>query len=100
RTPVYLAHFPTRRSSDLERLDYANLSDGDLTHSHLPELRGLSMRGSWIPDFEELVHYAEKEIPSDDGILLLPGEDLFYYVTGRRSEEHTSELQSRVDLVC
>jgi hypothetical protein len=67
-----------------ERLDYANLSDGDLTHSHLPELRGLSMRGSWIPDFEELVHYAEKEIPSDDGILLLPGEDLFYYVTGRR----------------
>ncbi len=42
------------------------------------------MRGSWIPDFEELVHYAEKEIPSYDGILLLPGEDLFYYTTGRR----------------
>ncbi len=67
-----------------ERLDYANLSDGDLTHSQLPELKGLSMRGSWIPDFEELVHYADKEIPRDDGILLLPGEDLFYYATGRR----------------
>jgi len=42
------------------------------------------MRGSWIADFEELVEYTEKEIPRDDGILCLPGEDLFYYTTGRR----------------
>jgi len=67
-----------------ERLDYANLDDGQLTHSKLPALKGLSMRGSWIADFEELVEYSEKEIPRDDGILCLPGEDLFYYSTGRR----------------
>jgi uncharacterized membrane protein len=67
-----------------ERLDYANLDDGELTHSKLPALKGLSMRGSWITDFEELVEYTEKEIPRDDGILCLPGEDLFYYTTGRR----------------
>jgi hypothetical protein len=66
-----------------ERLDYANLDDGELTHSRLPALKGLSMRGSWIADFEELVEYTEKEIPRDDGILCLPGEDLFYYTTGR-----------------
>jgi hypothetical protein len=66
-----------------ERLDYANLDDGELTHSRLPGLKGLSMRGSWIADFEELVEYTEKEIPRDDGILCLPGEDLFYYTTGR-----------------
>jgi hypothetical protein len=66
-----------------ERLDYANLDDGELTHSKLPALNGLAMRGSWIPDFEELVEYTEKEIPRDDGILCLPGEDLFYYTTGR-----------------
>jgi hypothetical protein len=66
-----------------ERLDYANLDDGDLTNSKLTALKGLSMRGSWIPDFEELVEYTEKEIPRDDGILCLPGEDLFYYTTGR-----------------
>ncbi len=67
-----------------ERLDYANLEDGELTHSKLPALKGLSMRGSWLPAFEELVEYTEKEIPLDDGILSLPGEDLFYYTTGRR----------------
>jgi len=67
-----------------ERLDYANLDDGELTHAKLAALKGLSMRGSWIADFEELVEYTEKEIPRDDGILCLPGEDLFYYTTGRR----------------
>ena len=41
-------------------------------------------RGDGIAGFEELVDYAEREIPPDDGILLLPGEDLFYYTTRRR----------------
>jgi hypothetical protein len=67
-----------------ERLDYAELTDGELAHSKLPQLRGLSMRGDWISGFEELVDYAEREIPRDEGILMLPGEDLFYYTTGRR----------------
>ncbi len=67
-----------------ERLDYANLSDGAMSHSRLPELKGLSMRGDWIAGFEELVDYTEREIPRDEGILMLPGEDLFYYTTGRR----------------
>ena len=66
-----------------ERLDYANLSDGEITRSTLPQLRGLSIRGQWMPDFEELVRYTEREIPRDDGLLILPGEDLFYYTTGR-----------------
>ena len=44
------------------------------------------MRGSWIADFEELVAYTEKEIPRDEGILCFPGEDLFYYTTGRHPQ--------------
>jgi hypothetical protein len=67
-----------------ERLDYSNLDEGELTHSKLPALKGLSMRGSWVADFEELVEYTGKQIPWDEGILCIPGEDLFYYTTGRR----------------
>jgi hypothetical protein len=67
-----------------ERLDYANLSDGELARSILPPLKGLSVRGDWIPNFEELVRYSETNIPRDDGLVLIPGEDLFYYTTGRR----------------
>lgn len=69
-----------------ERLSYANLDDGELRRSKLPALKGLSTRGEWIPQFEELVSYAEQKIPRDEGILLLPGEDPFYYATGRRPQ--------------
>ena len=69
-----------------ERLDYADLSSGELVHSTLPALRGLSMRGPWLPQFEELVHFSDREIPRDQGILMIPGEDLFYYATGRRPQ--------------
>ncbi len=66
-----------------ERLDYVNFDDGEMHHSTLPQLAGLSMRGDWIPDFEELVRYTDTNIPQDAGILYLPGEDLFFYTTGR-----------------
>jgi hypothetical protein len=67
-----------------ERLSYAKLSEGELVRSSLPELAGLSVRGPWIPEFERLVRFAQQEVPVDDGLLLIPGEDLFYYTTGRR----------------
>ena len=67
-----------------ERLDYANLVEGALTRSSLPQLKGLSTRGEWIPNLEELVRYTDREIPRDEPILIIPGEDLFYYTTGRR----------------
>jgi len=67
-----------------ERLDYANLDDGELQRSSLPQLKGMATRGDWIPNFEELVRYTEAHIPRDEGILVLPGEDLFYFTTGRK----------------
>jgi hypothetical protein len=67
-----------------ERLNYADVSTGEMARSTLPALVGLSMRGPWIPQFEELVRFTDREIPKDQGLLMIPGEDLFYYTTGRR----------------
>jgi hypothetical protein len=67
-----------------ERLDYADVSTGEMARSTLPALAGLSMRGPWIPQFEKLVRFTDREIPKDQGLLMIPGEDLFYYATGRR----------------
>ena len=67
-----------------ERLNYADVSTGEMARSTLPALAGLSMRGHWIPQFEELVRFTDREIPKDQGLLMIPGEDLFYYTTGRR----------------
>ncbi len=66
-----------------ERLDYADLSGDRLAHSTLPALHGLAMRGDYLPDFDELVAYSDRNIPRSDAILMLPGEDLFYFTTGR-----------------
>jgi hypothetical protein len=65
-----------------ERLSYIDL-DGSPTRATLPVLRGLATPGPYLPEFEELLRYAAAKIPQQDGILLLPGEDPFYYATGR-----------------
>ena len=66
-----------------ERLDYVNFEDGDMAYPSLPQLKGLAIRGSYLPDFEELVLYTNDNIPPDDAVLAIPGEDLFFYTTGR-----------------
>jgi hypothetical protein len=68
------------------RLYYVKLPQETLTRSTLPPLKGLSMPGPWIPGFEELVRFADNEIPFQDGLLMIPGEDLFYYTTNRRPQ--------------
>jgi hypothetical protein len=66
-----------------ERLNYIQLPDGLPQHATLPASRGMSTPGPFLGDFEELVRFADREIPAQDGILLLPGEEPFYFVTGR-----------------
>ena len=69
---------------DEHRLTYVKWSEGEMLRPHLPPLRGMRMRGPWLPDFEELVAFTDRVIPRGDAILCLPGEDLFYFTTGRR----------------
>jgi hypothetical protein len=67
---------------DHERLNYAKLS-GKVIRSRLAPLAGLSIPGPWISQFEELVRFTDSEINRQDALLVIPGEDLFYYTTGR-----------------
>ena len=69
-----------------ERLSYIDIPDGPVQHATHPALRGLSSPGPYIGEFEELLDYAAHNIPAADGILILPGEDPFYYATGRRPQ--------------
>jgi hypothetical protein len=68
------------------RLNYAEVDDGRLRHATIAPLLGLSLRGDQIPDFEALLAYAQRNIPIEDGIVLIPGEDPFYFATGRRPQ--------------
>ena len=69
-------------AASLDRLSYIHL-EGPEAHATLPALRGLATPGPWIPGFEELVRFTDAEIPANDPILLVPGEDPFYFATGR-----------------
>jgi hypothetical protein len=66
-----------------ERLSYANLPDGPPAHSAFPALAGLATPGPYVSEIDELLRYAAANIPFDDGIVLLPGEEPFYFATGR-----------------
>jgi hypothetical protein len=66
-----------------ERLSYVNIPDGPVEHSAFPQLAGASTPGPYLPELDEFLRYASANIPQDDGIILLPGEDPFFFVTGR-----------------
>jgi hypothetical protein len=65
-----------------ERLSYARV-EGPVVRSAVPALRGMAVSGPFLSDFEELLRFAAKEIPVSDGMILIPGEDPFYFATGR-----------------
>jgi hypothetical protein len=66
-----------------DRLSYARVGDGALARSRYPALAGMSARGAYLPELDQLLDFAAREIPRRDGLILLPGEDPFYYATGR-----------------
>ena len=66
-----------------ERLSYAYLPDGPPAHSAFPALAGLATPGPYLPEIDELLRYAGANIPFDDGILSIPGEEPLYFATGR-----------------
>ena len=66
-----------------ERLSYVSLPDAPVEHSSFPELAGMSTPGPYLPEFDELLRYAQENIPQNDGLILIPGEDPFYFATGR-----------------
>jgi hypothetical protein len=66
-----------------ERLSYAQFPDTPVEHSAFPQLDGISTPGPYLPNFDELLRYVSANILISDGLILLPGEDPFYFVTGR-----------------
>src|SRR5207249_11262132 len=89
----YLPSFPTRRSSDLTFFNADHLIG-----SNVFERLHMSARPA---DFKP-VHLCDLSKSEVDAQIVLgsPTPSASYLINLVRSEEHTSELQSRFDLVC
>ncbi len=66
-----------------ERLSYVQLPGGPALHSTYPQLAGMATPGPYLPNLDELLRFAAASMPPSDGIILVPGEDPFYFATGR-----------------
>lgn len=70
-------------AASLERLRYVRIPDAPLGRSALPALRGMATPGPYLSNLDELVDFVARVIPPDEVVLPLPGEDPFYFATGR-----------------
>jgi hypothetical protein len=66
-----------------ERLRFAD-TRGSIERASLPRMEGLSAPGSHVTDFERIVRRCAQLIPPSDALVLVPGEDPFFYATRRR----------------
>jgi hypothetical protein len=69
-----------------DRLSYSHIdpaTDGAVAHATLPSLRGMSTAGGYLPAFEQLIRTTNALIPENEGVVLLPGQDPFYFASGR-----------------
>ena len=57
---------------------------GPVTHSTFPSLTGLSARGPYIAELDAMLFWVRDNIPADDPITFLPGEDPSFYALSRR----------------
>src|SRR5690606_41973468 len=85
--------FPTRRSSDLDKSDNANSSDSSASD----EARAFVLTDADALSDLIISQLVTNQLLLVDAVRWLGGEESF---AGARSEEHTSELQSRENLVC
>src|SRR5690606_41398436 len=90
-TISYSHSFPTRRSSDLRALRRRRGRGGRIDGAR----RGEPLQPVLVPDRRRDAPGAASEGRRDGGAPSRAGEH-----RGERSEEHTSELQSREKLVC
>jgi hypothetical protein len=57
---------------------------GPVVRSEFPSLAGLSARGPYVADLDAMLIWTRDNVPSDDAIVFLPGEDPAFFALGRR----------------
>jgi hypothetical protein len=65
------------------RLDYIH-QEGRVQPSRYPRLAGLNTPGDYLPRLDELLAFFERQVPPDEALTAIPGEDPLYFALRRR----------------
>jgi hypothetical protein len=65
------------------RLQYVPRQQAPLAASTFPTLAGMHEPGTILLQLDALLRYVERNIPEDEGVIVLPGEDPIYYALDR-----------------
>jgi hypothetical protein len=67
------------------RLGFVDVNaPGPVEHSTYPSLVGLSARGPYLADLDEILVWIERHVGRDETLVMLPGEEPVFYALGRR----------------
>ncbi len=63
---------------------FIDANAGPVQHSSFPSLAGLSARGPYLADLDEILFWTRDNVPQDEPMVFLPGEDPVFFALGRR----------------
>ena len=68
-----------------DRLEFIDVrAAGPVMRSTYPTLAGLSARGPYLAELDEILRWTEANVPPEDPMAFLPGEDPVFYALSRR----------------
>lgn len=67
----------------LESLSYIQIPEEPRARATAPGSRRMATPGPFLRDLDELLAFSKSEVPQRDSLLLFPGEDPFYFASGR-----------------
>jgi hypothetical protein len=67
------------------RLRFIHVNDpGPVIRSAYPSLVGLSARGPYLAELDAMLYWVRDNVPREDGLVFLPGEDPAFFALGRK----------------
>ena len=67
------------------RLEFVDVNaPGPVEHAAYPSLAGLSARGPYLADLDEILRWIDGHVGPDESLAMLPGEEPVFFALGRR----------------
>jgi len=94
-TTLVLSVFFATYAYNNVRMSFVDLK-GELngSHTHFKLGNMIATNGPWLPQMEELLTFTEANIPKNEKVAFFPGEDPFFFLSGRISYQRCTQFNA------